>query len=65
MRKRAWRECNYEEGRLREFESEEGFLLFEEERYQQGGALTNFGKSFDKSFDKSSDKLRQSGRPRI
>ena len=37
VRKRSWRSCDYtEEGNLREFESEEAFLQFEENRYQQG-----------------------------
>ena len=37
VRKRSWRSSDYtEEGHFREFESEEAFLRFEEDRYQQG-----------------------------
>jgi hypothetical protein len=35
VRKRSWRSCDYtEEGNLRELESEEAFLQFEEENQQ-------------------------------
>ena len=38
VRKRHFRECDYTvEGHLLEFDSQEAFLNFEEDRHQQGG----------------------------
>ena len=46
VRKRHFRECDYTvEGHLLEFDSQEAFLNFEEDRHQQGGGTGRFGRS--------------------
>ena len=45
VRKKAWRECDYtDEGRLKEFDTEEAFLQFEEERSQRGPSQAQYEK---------------------
>jgi hypothetical protein len=45
VRKRAWRCCDYtQEGHLKEFDSEEALLQFEEDRYQQGASQAHYEK---------------------
>ena len=45
VRKQAWRDCDYtQDGHLKEFDSEEAFLQFEEDRYQQGASQAHYGK---------------------
>ena len=41
-RKRAWRECDYIDGHLREFDTKDAFLAFEEERRAQGHSQAHY-----------------------
>ena len=43
MRKQAWRQCDYApDGRLKEYDTEEAFLEFEEDRRQQGPSQAKY-----------------------
>ena len=44
VRKKAWRECDYTDGHLREFDTEGDFLAFEEERRVQGHCQAHYEK---------------------
>ena len=44
VRKKAWRECDYIDGLLREFETEDAFLSFEEERRERGSCQAHYEK---------------------
>ena len=45
MRKQAWRQCDYApDGHLREYDTEEAFLQFEENRRQQGPSQAKYEK---------------------
>ena len=44
VRKKAWRDCDYIDGFLREFETEDAFLKFEEERREGGSYQAHYDK---------------------